>query len=95
MNQIQPDISVIPDFTGLPRNLVSGLTQLTDNAAAVLMMVSALGMVVSLLTLVFASWTENHHLSQRARGGLALSIGAVALLYLGVTAANYTAGLFR
>ncbi|MGH7775846.1 MAG: hypothetical protein ACREPI_01535 [Candidatus Dormibacterales bacterium] len=90
-----PDVSIVPDFTGLPRNVVTGLVHLTDNAAAVLMLVSALGIVISLIMLVFASWSENHHLGQRSRGGLALSVFSMALLYGGMTAANYAAGLFR
>jgi hypothetical protein len=89
------DINVSPDFSGLPQNVQTGLVHLTNNAAALLMLVSGLGIVVSLIGLVFASWTQNPHLSERCKGGLAVSIGAMALLYLGVAAANYTAGLFR
>ncbi|MGH7904478.1 MAG: hypothetical protein ACREPA_10220 [Candidatus Dormibacteraceae bacterium] len=88
-------VSIRPDFSGLPPNLIQGLTRLTDNAAAALMLISGLGIVISLATFVFASWSENHHLSQRAKGGLLLSVGSIALLYLAVAAANYAAGLFQ
>ncbi len=88
------DISITPDFTGLPANVYSGLVHLTNNAAAVLMLVSGLGIAVSLLGLLFASWTQNHQLSERMRGSLLLSVCAIALLYVGVAAANYAARLF-
>jgi hypothetical protein len=89
------DVNVNPDFSGLPQNVQTGLIHLTNNAAALLILVSGLGIVVSLIGLVFASWTQNPQLSERCKGGLAVSIGAMALLYLGVAAANYTATLFR
>ena len=88
------DVSVSPDFNGLPANVHDGLVHLTNNAAAVLTLVSGLGIVVSLIGLVFAYWTSNHQLSERMKGGLAVSIGAMALLYLGIAAANYSARLF-
>ncbi|HUZ88321.1 MAG TPA: hypothetical protein VMU49_00650 [Candidatus Acidoferrales bacterium] len=89
------DIVVRPDFTGLPPNLEVGLTHLTDNAAAVLIMVSGLGIVVSLIGLLLSGWTSNPHLADRFKSSLAVSIGAIALLYLGVAAANYSARLFQ
>jgi hypothetical protein len=89
------DVVVSPDFTGLPANVHNGLVHLTNNAAAVLMMVSGLGIVVSLIGLVFASWTNNPQLAERTKSGLAVSICAMALLYVGVAAANYTAHLFQ
>ena len=88
------DVTVTPDFTGLPANVHDGLVHLTNNAAALLTMVSGLGIVVSLIGLVFAYWTSNHQLLERTRNGLVVSIGAMALLYLGVAAANYSARLF-
>jgi len=88
------DIAVSPDFTGLPSNVHAGLVHLTNNAAALLTLVSGLGIVVSLLGLVVASWTSNPQLGERAKHGLAISILAIALLYLGVAAANYSARLF-
>jgi len=88
------DVVVSPDFTGLPSNVHTGLIHLTNNAAALLTLVSGLGIVVSLIGLVFASWTSNPQLTERAKNGLVVSIAAVALLYLGVAAANYTARLF-
>ena len=89
------DVSVQPDFNGLPHNVVAGLTHLTNNAAAVLMLISGLGIVLSLIGLVVATWTSNHQLSERAKHGLGVSAGSIAILYLGVAAANYAAGLFR
>ena len=88
------DVTVTPDFTGLPANVHDGLVHLTNNAAALLMLVSGLGIVISLIGLVFAHWTGNHQLSERTKNGLVVSIGAMALLYLGVAAANYSARLF-
>lgn len=88
------DISVHPDFNGLPPNVVHGLVQLTNNAAAVLLLVAGLGLVVSLIGLVLASFTANRELGERAKGGLAVSVFAIALLYLGVAAANYAGHLF-
>jgi hypothetical protein len=88
------DIAIKPDFNGLPPNVREGLVHLTNNAAAVLTLVSGLGIVVSLIGLVFASWTTNHQLAERCKSGLAISIGAMALLYVAVAAANYTGRLF-
>ena len=93
MTRIFSDISVTPDFTGLPPALYHGLVHLTDNAAAVLMLVAGLGLVVSLIGLVIASFTGNRELSDRAKGGIAISAGSVALMYVGVALANYAVGL--
>ena len=43
------DIQVHPDFNGLPPSVRDGLVHLTNNAAALLTLVSALGIVVSIL----------------------------------------------
>jgi len=88
------DIAIKPDFDGLPPNVHEGLVHLTNNAAALLALVSGLGIVVSLIGLVFASWTNNHQLSERSKSGLWVSIAAMALLYVAVAAANYTGRLF-
>jgi hypothetical protein len=88
------DIVIRPDFNGLPANVHEGLVHLTNNAAALLALVSGLGIVVSLIGLVFASWTSNHQLSERSKSGLAVSIAAMALLYVAIAAANYTGRLF-
>ena len=37
------DIVVHPDFNGLPPNLLHGLQRLADNAAGLLLLVSAIG----------------------------------------------------
>ena len=95
MTRIFTDISVSPDFTGLPSNVYRGLVHLTDNAAAVLILVAGLGLVVSLIGLVIASFTANRELGERAKGGIAISVSAVALLYIGVAAANYAGHLFQ
>jgi len=92
--RIFTDISVTPDFKGLPPNVLHGLIQLTNNAAGLLTLVAGLGIVVSLIGLVIASFTANRELSERAKGGITVSVGALALLYIGVAAANYSSHLF-
>jgi Family of unknown function (DUF6112) len=88
------DISVRPDFNGLPPSVVHGLVQLTDNAAAVLTLVAGLGLTISIIGLVVASFTANRETGERAKAGIAISIGSIMLLYLGVAAANYAGRLF-
>ena len=88
------DVTVTPDYSGLPANVHDGLVHLTNNAAALLTLVSGVGIVISLIGLLFAYWTSNHQLMERMKSGLLISIGAMALLYLGVAAANYSARLF-
>ena len=95
MSRILMDISVTPDFRGLPPNLYQGLIHLTNNAAAVLTLVAGLGLVVSLIGLVLGSFTGNRELGERAKGGLAISVLSIGLLYLGVAAANYAGHLFN
>lgn len=95
MTRVLTDISVSPDFNGLPTNVYSGLVHLTNNAAAVLTLVAGLGLTVSLIGLVIASFTANRELGERAKGGIAVSVFSVALLYIGVAAANYAGHLFR
>jgi len=92
--RIVSDISVTPDFSGLPPTLYHGLVHLTNNAAAVLTLVAGLGLVVSLIGLVLASFTANRELGERAKGGIAVSVFSIALLYIGVAAANYASHLF-
>ena len=95
MIRIPVDIVVTPDFRGLPPNVLHGLIQLTNNAAGLLTLIAGLGIVVSLTGLVIASFTANRELSERAKGGIAVSVGALALLYLGIAAANYSSHLFE
>ena len=95
MTHIFADISVTPDFTGLPANVYHGLVHLTNNAAAILTLVAGLGLTVSLIGLVIASFTANRELGERAKGGIAVSVVSVALMYVGVAAANYAGHLFR
>lgn len=87
-------ISVTPDFNGLPPGVYHGLVHLTNNAAALLTLVAGLGLVVSLTGLVIASFISNRELAERSKGGIAVSVFSVALLYLGVAAANYAGHLF-
>jgi hypothetical protein len=94
LTRIFSDVSVTPDFSGLPPALYHGLVHLTDNAAAVLMLVAGLGLVLSVTGLVIASFTGNRELSERSKHGIAISAGSVALLYASVALANYAAGLF-
>ena len=95
MTHFLTDISITPDFNGLPPSVYHGLVQLTNNAAAVLLLVAGLGLTVSLIGLVLASFTANHQLTERARGGVAVSIVSISLLYIGVAAANYAGHLFQ
>jgi hypothetical protein len=95
VTHVLTDINVTPDFNGLPPSVYHGLVHLTNNAAAVLLLVAGLGLTVSLIGLVIASFTANHQLAERARGGIAVSIFSVALLYVGVAAANYAGHLFQ
>ena len=88
MTRVLQDITVTPDFSGLPPSLYHGLVQLTNNAAAVRTL------VVSLIGLVLASFTANRELGERAKGGIAVSVFSIALLYIGVAAANYAGHLF-
>lgn len=89
------DISVKPDFQGLPDNLTRGLVRLSDNAAAILLLVSGLGIVVSITGMVVGSWLQNQHLSERSRHGLFVSAAAGALLFVAVGAANYATRTFQ
>ena len=95
MNPSPSGISVTPDFNGLPPSVYHGLIHLTNNAAAVLTLIAGLGLTVSLMGLVLASFTANPQLAERAKGGIAVSIFSVALLYIGVAAANYAGHLFN
>lgn len=95
MIHVLGDISVRPDFNGLPPSVYHGLIQLTDNAAGVLTLVAGLGLTVSLIGLVIASFTANRELAERSKGGIAVSVFSVALLYVGVAAANYAGRLFN
>ncbi len=93
--RILNDISVRPDFVGLPPSVYHGLVHLTNNAAAVLTLIAGLGLTVSLIGLVLASFTANRELGERAKGGIAVSVFSIALLYIGVAAANYAGRLFN
>ena len=88
------DINVHPDLGGLPANVVAGLSHLANNAAGLLVVVSGLGIAVSLIGWVIASFTGNPQLAERSKSSLGVSVGAVALLYLGIAAANYAGRLF-
>ena len=89
------DLSVRPDFEGLPVNLTRGLIRLTDNAAAVLLLISGLGIVLSIAGMVIGSWLQNQQLSERSRHGLLISSGAGALLAIAVAIANYATRTFQ
>jgi hypothetical protein len=95
VTRIFSDVSVTPDFSGLPPSVYQGLVHLTDNAAALLTLVAGLGLVVSLIALVLASFTGNRELSERAKGGIGVSVFSIALLYIGVAVANYAGHLFK
>ncbi len=88
------DISVHPDLNGLPANVLTGLAHLANNAAGLLVLVSGIGIAISLIGWVIANFTANPQLAERSKSSLGVSIAAVALLYLGVAAANYAGRLF-
>lgn len=92
--RLSSDISVHPDVNGLPAGVVAGLEHLANNAAGLLVIVSGLGIAVSLIGLVFASFSSNPQLAERSKASLGVSIAAVALLYIGIAAANYAGHLF-
>ena len=89
------DIAIHPDFAGLPVNVTQGLVHLTDNLAALLLVLSGVGIVVSILGLLVASWLGSHHLGERFRSSLILSTSSGALLFVAAAAANYATTLFR
>ena len=88
------DINIHPDLSGLPANVLQGLVHLADNAAGLPVLVSAIGIAVSLIGWVFASFSSNPQLAERSKSSLGISIAAVALLYAAVAAANYAGHLF-
>jgi hypothetical protein len=88
------DINVRPDLNGLPLSVLHGLAQLANNAAGLLVIVSGIGIAVSLIGWVLAAFTANPQLAERSKSSLGVSIAAVALLYLGIAAANYAGRLF-
>lgn len=88
------DIHVHPDVAGLPPNVIAGLVHLSDNAAGLLVIVSGLGIALALAMWVIGSFTSNPQLVERAKSSLGISISALALLYIGVAAANYAGRLF-
>ena len=94
MTRLLLGISVTPRYDGLPGNLVSGLQRLTDNAAGLLTILAGLGLVLSIIGIVVGSLGENPHLAERSKRGLLISIGAVAILYVGVTLTNSVSGMF-
>jgi hypothetical protein len=89
------DLSVHPDFAGLPDNLTRGLVRLTDNAGALLLLVSGLGIVISIGGMVVGSWSQNQQLSERSRHGLVIAASAGALLFVAVGIANYAMRTFQ
>jgi hypothetical protein len=48
-----------------------------------------------LLHKLLHEFTGNRELGERAKGGIAVSVLSIALLYLGVAAANYAGHLFN
>lgn len=89
------DITIRPDFGGIPPSIMTGLTRLTNDLAAVLIVVSGIGIVLSLIGLLIANWLGSHALRERFQSSLLVSVGAGALLFVAVAASNYATGLFR
>ena len=94
MHVLSTDINIRPDLGGLPPTVIAGLSHLANNAAGLLVLVSGIGIAISLIGLVTASFTSNPQLAERCKSSLGISISAMALLYLGVAAANYAGRLF-
>jgi hypothetical protein len=92
--RVATDIVVRPDLRGLPPNVLAGLEHLANNAAGLLVLVSGIGIAVSLIGWVFATFSSNQQLAERSKSSLGVSIAAVMLLYLGIAAANYAGHLF-
>ena len=88
------DITVHPDLHGLPPSVLAGLDQLANNAAGLLVVVSGIGIAVSLTGWVIASFTSSPQLAERSKSSLGVSVSAVALLYIGIAVANYSGRLF-
>jgi len=88
------DIRVTPDLGGLPPTVLAGLAHLANNAAGLLVLVSGIGIAVSLIGWVLASFTSNPQLAERSKSSLGVSIAVVVLLYFGIVAANYVGRLF-
>ena len=91
---LSTDITVRPDLGGLPPNVITGLSHLANNAAGLLVLVSGIGIAVSLVGWVAASFTSNPQLAERTKSSLGISISALALLYVAIAAANYAGRLF-
>lgn len=91
---VATDIAVHPDLRGLPANVLAGLEHLANNAAGLLVLVSGIGIAVSLIGWVLATFSSNPQLAERSKSSLGVSVAAVALLYLGIAAANYAGRLF-
>ena len=89
------DIVIKPDFEGIPPNVQQGLIHLTNNLAAILLMASGVGIVVSVIGLMVGHWLGSHQLGERFRGSLMVSAGSGALLFLAAAAANYSVRLFQ
>jgi len=87
-------IVVTPDLRGLPPSVLAGLAHLSNNAAGLLIIVSGLGIAISLIGWVLASFTSNAQLAERSKSALGVSVSAIAILYLAVAAANYAGHLF-
>jgi hypothetical protein len=86
-------IVVTPDLRGLPPSVLAGLAHLSNNAAGLLIIVSGLGIAISLIGWVLASFTSNAQLAERSKSALGVSVSAIALLYLAIAAANYAGHL--
>lgn len=87
-------IVVTPDLRGLPPSVLAGLAHLSNNAAGLLIIVSGLGIAISLIGWVLASFTSNAQLAERSKSALGVSVSAIAVLYLAIAAANYAGRLF-
>lgn len=58
--RLATDINVHPDLNGLPANVLAGLAHLANNAAGLLVVVSGIGIAISLIGWVFASSAVIH-----------------------------------
>jgi hypothetical protein len=88
------EISVSPDFKGLPSNLQSGLQSLTNIAAGLLILLSGLAIVGSLIGLLASSLMQNSISAERSKTALMWSVGTPAALYMLFALSNTVTGFF-
>jgi len=67
VSRVHSDISVTPDFSGLPASVISGLQHLANAAAGLVVVLAGLGIAVSVVGILVGSWSANPHLASARR----------------------------